>query len=77
MRVFAKNVWVLGGGGPKGVSGLGVPPRRKEICFEFEWLKWPILAEMKFGIYFRFLCQQGGISPLPPVLLAKTLIAIV
>ena len=39
---------------------------RKQLqSFKFECLKWPILAEMtaKSGIYFHFLCQQGGGYP--------------
>ena len=45
---------------------------RKQIqSFKFECLKWPILAEMtaKSGIYFHFLCQQGGGEISPPVVL--------
>ena len=56
-RVSARNV---SEGGPKGVGGSS--PRR---C-----LKWHILTEMtvKYGIYFYFLCQQGG--DIPPVVLS-------
>ena len=50
------------------MGGLGVHPQeKKNQNFKFECLKWPILAEMtaKSGIYFNFLCQQGGgYSPL-------------
>ena len=50
------------GGVQKGWGVWGSSPRRKQIqSFKFDWLKWPILAEMtaKSGIYFHFLCQQG------------------
>ena len=52
------------GGSKRGGRGLGVLIKNQN--FKFECLKWPILAEMtaKSGIYFHFLCQQGGISPI-------------
>ena len=56
-------------GGPKRVGGLGVLPHEKKIrVFKFWCSKWPILTEMtvKYGKYFKFPCQQGGISPLAP-----------
>ena len=59
---FRQDVWE---GSPK-EGGLGVLPQEKKIqSFQFKCSKWPILTEMteKYGIYFYFLCQQGGISP--------------
>ena len=52
-------------GGPKGVGGLG-KKEKKNQRFKFECLIWPFLAEItaKSGIYFHFLCQQGGDIPL-------------
>ena len=64
----------LRGGVQKGWGGgLGVLPQEKKIqIFKFWCLKWPILTEMtvKYGIYFSFLCQQGGGGIFPPVVLS-------
>ena len=67
----------LKGGRPKGVGVWGSSIRRKQIqSFEFECLKWPILAEItaKSAIYFYFhifsiyfLPNKG--EDIPPVVL--------
>ena len=47
-------------------KGWGSSPRGKKILiFQFLCLKWPILTEItvKYIIYFNFLCQQGGDTP--------------
>ena len=50
---------------------------KKIQSFEFECLKWPILAKMtrKSGIYFHFLCQQVVLEGGPEPPLAETLIS--